>query len=105
MVRLNRRLVLGQSEAKPHIRVHVAVRQMVNHLADGPAVGAIWRVELFLAEFLDGCTHFRGRMSQRMNPLMPVLGRDRGGRLVFANGVTKVGGFSSLHALLCTGIT
>ncbi len=46
--------VLGEGEANADDGVHVAVGDVVDELADGPAAFAVWRVELLVAEALDG---------------------------------------------------
>lgn len=49
-----RRCVFGQSELKPNERIYMAVGDVVNRLADGPALGTIGRFELFVRHPLDG---------------------------------------------------
>ena len=47
-------LVLGQAELEADVGVHVAVRHVMDHLADGPAAVAVGGVELPVVEAGDG---------------------------------------------------
>ena len=50
VVGLDRRHVLGQGELEAAVAVDVAVGDVVGHLADGPAAGAVFGVELRVGE-------------------------------------------------------
>ena len=61
LVGLDRRLVFGEREPQADEGVHVAVGDVVDDLADGPAAFAIGRVELRVVEAADGRAQFRRR--------------------------------------------
>ena len=66
---LDRRLVFGEREFEANDGVHVAVGDVMNELADGPAAGAIRRVELRGRETGDGGGQTRRRLGDRVNVL------------------------------------
>src|SRR5258708_3863612 len=60
---LDRRLVFGQRQLETHVRVHMAIRNMVRDLPDSPSAFTIGRVEL-----LRGQTSYRSAESSRGLP-------------------------------------
>ena len=59
-VRLDRGDILGEREFETGEGVHVAVGDVMDQLADGPAAGAVGRVELLVVEAGDCGAHFCG---------------------------------------------
>jgi len=54
VVRFDGGPVLGEGEAHADVRVHMAVGEMVNQLADGPAALSVRGIELSVAQAVDG---------------------------------------------------
>src|SRR6266849_8925141 len=50
VVRPYRWFILGEGKLESHVRVHVAVRNVMDDLPDGPAAGTIGGVKLLLRE-------------------------------------------------------
>ena len=90
-VRFDGGFVFCKRQLEADVGVHVAFGNMMNHLASGPAAGAIGRVELGGRERKCGFAKKARRFSNLRNPLAAVGGGDRLGEREFSNGVLKVG--------------
>jgi hypothetical protein len=83
--------VLGEGETRTDVSIHVAVGNVMDELADGPAAFAIRGVELDGAEAFDGGAEVlreRGEGGQ----VRGVVGGIGFGAAEFADGVARVGG-------------
>jgi hypothetical protein len=83
--------VLSEGEARADAGIHVAVRNVVHELADGPAAFAVGGVELGGAEAFDGGAEIlreRGEGGQ----VRSVVGGIGFGAAELADGVARVGG-------------
>src|SRR6185437_1818648 len=78
VVRLDGRLVLRQRQLEPHIRVHVAVGEMMHHLLDAPAAVAIRSRKLLARQSLHRRALLLRRFFHLRDQFPPVvLGRRR----------------------------
>ncbi len=83
--------ILGERQADADVCVHVAVGDVVDELADGPATVAVRRIELGVAEAVDSGTQiFRER--GKGSDVRAVIGEIRFGAMEFADGEAGVDG-------------
>src|ERR1700674_2725171 len=75
-VGFDRGLLLRQRQPEPHVRIHVAVRNVMRHLPYCPAAVAIGRVQLLFAQALYGGAQLGGRLRDGGNRLAPQSRRN-----------------------------
>ena len=95
--------VLGEREFEASESVHVAVGNVMDQLADGPAAGPVGRVELLVVEAGDGGAHFRGGFFDVSDVGAALVVGEACGALEFSDGVAQVcfGGERHLPLLMC----
>lgn len=83
------RHVFGECQAKAYVGIRMAVRNVMNDLAQRPSLRSIGSVELRIGKVLDGLSETLRKMSDLLNPLL-TLGRSHGiRRPKAANGIPK----------------
>src|ERR1700730_2339632 len=90
IIGLDRRFVLSERKLKSHVRIHMAVWDMVDDLPNRPSAGAIGRVKLLLRK---SCDSVPQSLRRRCNPLNRTLALDGSQRLfvlVFPDRVTQI---------------
>jgi hypothetical protein len=92
VIGLDRGLVFGEGETMADVGVHMAVGDVVDDLADGPAAFAIGSVELGGREITDGGAKPGGSVGDDFDGLVPKRGSDFERLLKLANRVTRVHG-------------
>src|SRR6266481_1535951 len=97
-VGFDRGLLLRQRQPEPHVRVHVAVRNVMRHLSYCPAAVAIGRVQLLFAQALYGSAQLDGCLRDSRNRLLPQGWRRLLWRRVLSDGIARIHVFLLLRA-------
>src|ERR1700688_2453203 len=95
------RLVLGQRQLAAEIGVQVAVRHMVDELADGPTARPVGSVELERGEPRDRLAQPLGSLGNGRDHAAPLLGAEAGGTPEGSDRIAHVGGLG--HRLSIPG--
>jgi hypothetical protein len=83
--------VFGEGEANAGDGVHVAVGDVMDELADGPAVVAVGCVELRVAEAVDSVAELAGEIGDGGDGADYIVAGDRLRRVELADGEARIG--------------
>src|SRR5580704_2005346 len=90
IVRFDNGRLLGKRQLEPHVGVHVAIGQMMDHLPSSPAARPVRCVELLLAQTRHGRAQERGGFGNVTNPLASLLRCGRLGKRELPDRITRV---------------
>ena len=90
-VGLDRGVVLGEGEAEAAVGIDVAVGDVVDELANGPAAVAIGRGELLVGEAAERLAEFERRVLDHFDGGGALIGVQRTGVGELADGISNVG--------------
>src|SRR6185437_6665588 len=90
VVGLDGRLVLRQRQLEPHVRVHVAVGEMMHHLLDAPAAVAIGSRKLLARQSLHRRAQLLRRFFHLRDQFPPVVLGRRRVRLKFSYRISQL---------------
>src|SRR5215472_3483025 len=96
MVRLDRRLVLGQGETHTDVGVHVALGNVVHHLPNVPTPGAIGSLELLFGEPIDSLAEASRRCLDLLDKGLSLRSGERRRRGEFPYRIGKIRHSTSL---------
>ena len=95
LVCLDRRGVFGEPPLEAHVGIHVAVGEVMRHLAHRPPAGAIRRVELRIVEAGDRAAEVHRRRGDLLDAAVAVSRRQLGDGREPADGIPLVGHWST----------